>query len=284
MVESPRKRRATSAHCSTPPRPKQATPKSLTVTQMIKLGKLIKPSGETIVVDIYPFDFTTLSWSMLTRKVEFTIEKKSIGEGGFRKAFKASSTCPGFSGQTWVFKRYLESVVKEIEGDLGQSMDDHTKKVIQMHNLSKKFADQLAQTIKDKNVSELFGPVVQFEEVHFGKLQETGECITIEKFIEGTFEKYINNTGELCVPEANLVGQKAACLAHFSYEKSNKQLMVLDLQGSGHLFHDPEIASTELVGKDNEYMFCAGNLSTNAITTFFDNRKWNMFWNLIGLE
>ena len=122
---------------------------------------------------------------MLPRKVEFTIEKKSIGEGCFRKAFKASSTCPGFSGQTWVVKRYLESVVKEIEEDLGQSMDDHTKKVIQMY-LSKYFADQLAQTIKDKNVSELFGPVVQFEEVHFGKLQETGECITIEKFIEDT--------------------------------------------------------------------------------------------------
>ena len=98
MVESPRKRKATSVHCSTLPRPKQATPKSLTVSQMVKLGKLIKPSGKTIVVDIYPFDFTTLSWSMLPRKVEFTIEKKSIDEGGFRKTFKASSTCPGFSG------------------------------------------------------------------------------------------------------------------------------------------------------------------------------------------
>ena len=111
MIESPKKRRATSA---TPPRPKQATPKSLTVTQMIKLVKLIKPSGETIFVDIYPFDFTTLSWSMLPTKVEFTIEKKAIGEGGFRKAFKASSTCPAFSGQTWVVKRFLERVVKEI--------------------------------------------------------------------------------------------------------------------------------------------------------------------------
>lgn len=284
MTESPRKRRATSAHCSTPPQPKRITPKSLTVTQMMKLGKVIKPSGETIVVDVYPFDFNTLSWSMLSRKVEFTIEKEAIGEGGFRKAFKASSTSPGFSGRTWVVKRFLEHVVKEIEGDLGQSMEDHTKKVIQMHNLSKNFADQLAQTIKDKNVSEQFGPVLKFEEVHFGKLQETGECITIERYIEGTFEKYINNTGELCVPKSNLIGQKAECLAHFSYEKSKKQLVVLDLQGTGHLLYDPEIASTERFGKDNEYMFCAGNLSTNGITTFFDNHKCNMFCNLIGLE
>ena len=82
---------------------------------------------------------------------------------------------------------------------------------------------------------------MQFEEVHFGKLQETGEYITIKKFIEGTFEKYIKNTEELCVPGANIIGQKAACLAHF-YEKSMKQLMVL--VGSGHLFYDPEIAPT----------------------------------------
>ena len=82
-------------------------------------------------------------------------------------------------------------------------------------------ADQLAQTIKDKNISEQFGPVVQSEQVHFGKLQETG-CTTIQRYIKDTFEKYINNIGELCDPEANLIGQKEACLAHFSYVRSLK--------------------------------------------------------------
>lgn len=61
LTESSRKRRPTSAYGS-PPGPKRAVPKSLTVSQMIRLGKLIKPSGETVVIEIYPFDFTTLSW------------------------------------------------------------------------------------------------------------------------------------------------------------------------------------------------------------------------------
>ena len=60
--------------------------------------------------------------------------------------------------------------------------------------------------------------------------------------------------------------------------------MVLNLQESGYLIYDPKIASTELVRKDNQYMFRAGNLSTKAITTFFDNQKCNMFCNLIGLK
>ena len=60
--------------------------------------------------------------------------------------------------------------------------------------------------------------------------------------------------------------------------------MVLDLQGSGNLFYDPEIASTKLLGEDNEFMFCAGNLSENAIRTFLENHNCNMFYNLIGLK
>lgn len=181
VTDSPRKRKATSSHGSSPG-PKKAFPKSLTVSQMIKLGKLIKPSGtcKTVVIDIFSFDFDTLSWSVLPKKVEFTIENKVLGQGGFRKAFKASSSTHGFDGQTWVVKRFLEDVIHDITADLGQSMEDHTKKVIQMHQLSKNFTDQLAKIVKEKNVGEQFGPVLQFEVVYFGKMVDTGECVTVE--------------------------------------------------------------------------------------------------------
>ena len=283
ITENPRKREATSTHCS-PPGPKRAVPKSLSVSQMMRLGKLIKPSGKTVVIDIYPFDFTTLSWSMLPKKVEFSIEDKVLGEGGFRKAFKASSSTSGFAGKTWVVKSFVEDVVKDIVEDLGQTMEDQTKKVIQMHHLSKNFADQIAKIVKEKNVGAEFGPLLQFEMVYFGKIQDTGECITVERYIDGNFQKYINNMGKLSVHNNNFLGQKAECFAHFFNEKSKKQLMVLDLQGSGHLLYDPEIASTNLHGEKNEYMFCAGNLSENAIETFLQNHQCNMFCKLIGLK
>ena len=108
LANSPGKRQA-SSESGSPARRKRAMPKSLTVSQMIKLGKLIKPAGEAVVINIYSFEFATLSWSMIPNKVEFTMENV-LGQGGFRKAFKARSTSSGFLGQTWVIKRFLEKV------------------------------------------------------------------------------------------------------------------------------------------------------------------------------
>ncbi|CAB3977778.1 transient receptor potential cation channel subfamily M member 6-like [Paramuricea clavata] len=265
LRESPDKRKIKSERCSSSAA-KRPAPKSLTVSQMIKLGKLIKPSvadtTHTMIIDVFSFDFSS----------------------GFRKAYKASSNTAGFEGKDWVVKRYLEKVVNEVTNDLGQSMEEQTKKVVQMHHLSKNFADQLSKTVKQKNICEKFGPVMQFQMVYFGKIQGTGECITIERYIKGEFVKYVNNTGELCVSSGHLLGQKAECLVHFSYEKSNHQLMVLDLQGSSHMLFDPEVASKKLVGEENEFMFCAGNLSADAIKTFVQNHKCNKFCQLLGLN
>jgi hypothetical protein len=43
--------------------------------------------------------------------------------------------------------------------------------------------------------------------------------------------------------------------------------MLVDIQGCGVKFYDPEIASSELV-EDGEVLFCAGNLSNTAIDNF----------------
>ena len=45
-------------------------------------------------------------------------------------------------------------------------------------------------------------------------------------------------------------------------------LMLLDVQGCGSNLDDPEIASSELVDSDNHLLYCAGNLSTEAIECF----------------
>ncbi len=63
------------------------------------------------------------------------------------------------------------------------------------------------------------------------------------------------------------VGEEMECLAHYSYEKSEKQLMLLDIQGSGYDLYDPEMASS-VRHKDGEFLFGAGNLTTIAIHAF----------------
>ena len=110
-----------------------------------------------------------------------------------------------------------------------------------------------------------------------------GESVTVEEFVDGQFVKYINNDGSICKDD-DTPSAKAQCLAHFSYEKSNDEVMLVDIQGSGYTLYDPEIASGVLQDKTNEFLFTTGNLSIAAIRAFIQNHKCNIFCNLLGLN
>ena len=100
-----------------------------------------------------------------------------------------------------------------------------------------------------------------YQEIYFGKVIDDGEFVTIKEFIPESFVKFFNNTGIPCEDNENTKnGMKAEYLAHFSFEKSNRKLMLVDIQGCGIKLYDLEIASSELV-QDGEVLFCAGNLS-----------------------
>ena len=142
-----------------------------------------------------------MSWSCIPQKVEFIVEDDVLGSGGFRKAYKARNSYPGYNHTTWVVKTYLDDVGKEIQEDLEMTLEEHTRKIVQMHTLAKNVASQLAKKVKEDNLT------VQFGDVFFAKID--GKCVTLEEFIEGRFAKCINNTGEACVSDDNIVGQKA---------------------------------------------------------------------------
>ena len=139
--------------------------KSLSVVSMMKLGKVIKESKNS-VVKVSTFDMRSMSWSALLRPVEFNIEDNHFAQGGFRKAFKARSETHGFEGQTWVVKYYLPDSVKDIKAT-NQTVEDHTKKVVQMHLLAKNFAEQMSNLIHDKDKNGAFGECFSFGSFHF---------------------------------------------------------------------------------------------------------------------
>ena len=70
-----------------------------------------------------------------------------------------------------------------------------------------------------------------------------GQYVTIEEFIKGDFRKFVNNDGSIS-SEKTTFCQKAECLVHFSFEKSNRKLMLLDIQGAGDSLCDTEIGSS----------------------------------------
>ena len=107
--------------------------------------------------------------------------------------------------------------------------------------------------------------------------------VTIEEYIDGEFTKYVNNTGIPCRMDSD-VRKKCESLAHFSYERSGENLMVVDMQGSGHSLFDPEIASKEIVDGE-EVLFSTGNLSLTAINNFIEHHtECNLYCTLLGLK
>ena len=80
------------------------------------------------------------------------------------------------------------------------------------------------------------------------------------------------------------IALKAEMFSHYTYAKSQSQLMVLDVQGAGYSLCDPEIASSQLVDDEENILFCNGNLSSQAIDTFDAQHVCNKFCKLLLLH
>ena len=133
-------------------------------------------------------------------------------------------------------------------------------------------ARYFAQNLDLERAVVEYGPTFKYSKVYYTNFN--GEYITVEEFIEGTFAKCINNTGEICGDVSSEISLKADAFVHFTYVNSNQQLMVSDIQGVDYWLCDPEIASAKLIDEnDSSIFFCSGNLSTTAIDTFFQARS-----------
>ena len=144
-------------------------------------------------------------------------------------------------------------------------------------NLAAQFSDRCA------TVSEDFSKVV-YNKVFFGKIDES-EFVTVEKFIPGTFQKYINNKGTIVNGvETSADGLKnLEALVHYTQKKSEGNLMVLNIQGIGNVLCDSEIARKDTLDIDDEFLFCLGNLATNAIQEFLGAHECNAYCEAVNL-
>eukprot|EP00112_Aurelia_sp_Birch-Aquarium-sp1_P011464 Seg2410.5 transcript_id=Seg2410.5/GoldUCD/mRNA.D3Y31 product="Transient receptor potential cation channel subfamily M member 6" protein_id=Seg2410.5/GoldUCD/D3Y31 len=242
--------------------PRKIFPKSISVSEMLNLGKVVMQTDVKETVEVYKFDMENTYWTVIPEIVDFPLAKSHFSEGGFRKAFKATSPTIGYSG-TWVIKRYKQETLETITKLLGQTVEEHTKKVIQMHSLARNFCQQLSKRVTEVCPVE-FGKVPSYGDIFLGKIQD--EVVSIEQYVSGDFVKYINNTGKVD-QSLDEVGEKMECLAHYSYEKSEKQLMLLDIQGSCYNLYDPEIASS-VQRKDGEFLFGAESFMSVATKMF----------------
>ena len=78
------------------------------------------------------------------------------------------------------------------------------------------------------------------------------------------------------------VSLKAETFVHYTYVRSGKKLMVVDIQGKGYCLCDPEIASADVRDANhNTILFCSGNLSYSAIEKFKEVHVCNQYCTLL---
>ena len=229
---------------------------------MMRLRQAItatKTSQEIVDSEVSRFNINDMVWSP---PVHFTIEKEKFAEGGFRAAYKATSKSPNFEGKTYIVKRFLPKTV-ELIGAVNETQEDHARKSIQMQALANNFAEQVAAKVEKDGNKNVFGKPFRYVDAFLGKVQCTNQIVTIEQFASGTFQKYVNNDGTISHNKDIEKQRKAESLVHFSFVKSNRKLLLVDIQGGEYNLTDPEIATVSgIYDNDDHLLFCAGNLST----------------------
>ena len=98
-----------------------------------------------------------------------------------------------------------------------------------MHYLARNVTAKMKEELIANGKEAQFGKIFHYKKIFLGKIGED-EYVTVEEFVDGLFVKYINNTVDVCGENVEL-SDKAECLAHFSYERSQNEVMVLDIQG-----------------------------------------------------
>ena len=246
---------------------------SVPLSAMLKLGKIIQPTEEIVTLYIEEFKIRDKTWAQ-PFEVTLSISKQKFASGGCRDAYIATPIS-GLQPGKYVLKKIREEKVGEIK-QLFKSIEEHTRKAVQMNALVRNFAKTLASEAPIE-----YGHVLNYTNVYFGRLYS--EFVTLENYIEGEFQKYVNNTGEVC--GSCEVTLKAESFCHYTYEKSGQQLMVLDIQGVDHSLFDPEVASSTLIDEiDRTIFFCCGNLSTDAIDRFKVEHVCNKFCLMLKLK
>ena len=242
---------------------------SVPLSQLIKIGTLIPPRNNIVTVEVESFDVShRCSQDPFTAQLSVSIEK--FASGGTRDAYLATGIA-GLEG-----KRYRSDCIEDIER-LFNSTEDHTRKTVQMHSLARHFAVMFSSECPRN-----FGKTFHYTKHFYARLEN--EAVTIEKYLEGIFTKYINNTGDINHEDKSEVAAKAQTFVHYSYITSRKQIMILDLQGVGFNLCDPEIASNTLRADDSSIYFCAGNLSKGAIDTFCAQHLCNEYCRSLNLD
>ncbi|XP_055055045.2 transient receptor potential cation channel subfamily M member 6 isoform X1 [Misgurnus anguillicaudatus] len=208
---------------------------------------------------------------------------QEVLDGGLRRATKVVCTWAEGDvlklGSVYVMKAFRPEVVRMWQKVFPNSTSLHLcLREIQQQRAAQKLMQRFNQ-IKPSTVSH--SP--RFLDVSLLYWHSNGHWMTIEKNMTGHFRKYNNNTGEEISPSSGLEETMLA-FSHWTYEYTNNELLVLDLQGVGEDLTDPSLIRVDNTCSSGEMAFGPANLGDDAIQSFVVKHTCNFCCKKLGLS
>lgn len=187
-------------------------------------------------------------------EVYVKVEKKAFNRGAMRECFRLKKLSNFHHKDRWsrahnyVAKCYIEEVDREVYfEDVKLQMD------------AKLWGYEYNNHNPPKKVDIMQMCIIEFIN------REGSSLYHLEHFIEGNYIKYNSNSG--FVSDAARATPHA--FSHFTFERSGHELIVVDVQGVGDLWTDPQIHTA------NGTEYGDGNLGTRGMALFFHSHVCN---------
>ncbi|KAJ7305853.1 hypothetical protein JRQ81_010219, partial [Phrynocephalus forsythii] len=192
----------------------------------------------------YRYNAVTGEW--VEDEVLIKMASQPFGRGAMRECFRTKKLSNFLHTQNWkgafnyVAKQYIETVSRDVY------FED-----VRLQMEAKLWGEEYNRHKPPKQVDIVQTCVIEM------KNRPGKPLFHLEHYIEGKYIKYNSNSGFVRDENVRLTPQ---AFSHFTFERSGHQLIVVDIQGVGDLYTDPQIHTES--GTD----FGDGNLGKNKST------------------
>ncbi|XP_042210536.1 eukaryotic elongation factor 2 kinase-like isoform X2 [Homarus americanus] len=207
--------------------------------------------------------YNAMRQSWVVDEVMMKMEDHSFNHGAMRECFRMKKLS-NFSKDDWVrahnyvAKRYMDE-----ETPRETYFDD-----VKLQMDAKLWGEEYNRHNPPKKVDIFQMAVIEMVE------RDGSPLFHLEHFIEGHYVKYNSNSGFV---RSEAIRMTPQAFSHFTFEKSGHKLIVVDIQGVGDLYTDPQIHTSH--GDD----YGDGNLGTRGMALFLHSHLCNSICHSLSL-